>query len=34
MEGIALHVGARDRGVEKSQVEGGVVADEDGAAAW
>ena len=33
VEGIALHVRARDGGIEESQVEGRVVADQDGAAA-
>ena len=33
MEGIALHVGAGDRGVEEAQIEGGIVADEDRAPA-
>src|SRR5215472_8849529 len=33
MEGIALDVGARHRGVEEGEVEGGVVADENRAAA-
>ena len=33
MKGVALHIGAGDRGIQKAQVESGVVSDQDRAPA-